>query len=117
MAFFSSHLLNSLDGTHATKVKFKIEQIDNNGNRKTILESYTDEGGRIAKEFNLSSEDCSYNYEIIINTKDFFLNLNKSISKNLVSEIIVRFRMEDNKKKYHIPIMIAPNSYSIWWSQ
>ena len=117
MAFFSSHLLNSLDGTHAAKVKFKIEQIDHNGNRKTLLESYTDDSGRISKEFNLSSDDCSYDYEIIVNTKDFFLSFNKSISKNIVSEIIVRFRMEDDNKKYHIPIIIAPNSYSIWWSE
>ena len=45
------------------------------------------------------------------------ISFNKSISKNIVSEIIVRFRMEDDNKKYHIPIIIAPNSYSIWWSQ
>jgi 5-hydroxyisourate hydrolase len=34
-----------------------------------------------------------------------------------VSEIIVKFKMEDPKKKYHLPIIISPNGYSIWWSK
>ena len=35
----------------------------------------------------------------------------------IVSEIVVRFNMENPNKKYHIPIIISPNGYSIWWSE
>ena len=37
--------------------------------------------------------------------------------KKLVSEITIKFKMEDPKKKYHLPIIISPNGYSIWWSK
>ena len=37
--------------------------------------------------------------------------------EEIVSEIVVRFNMENPNKKYHIPIIISPNGYSIWWSE
>ena len=37
--------------------------------------------------------------------------------KNIVSEVTVKFKMEDPVKKYHLPLIISPNGYSIWWSE
>ena len=68
MATLSSHLLNSVNGTHASNVDIIIYQIKSNGEKK------------------------------------------------IVSEITVKFKMLDPNKKYHIPIIISPNGYSIWWS-
>ena len=48
---------------------------------------------------------------MICKTADYFSE------KKIVSEISVKFRMEDPNKKYHIPIIISPNGYSIWWSK
>ena len=39
MAILSSHLLNSVNGKHAGKVKIKIFIIDQNGNKDIFLES------------------------------------------------------------------------------
>ena len=47
MATFSSHLLNSINGTHASGVKVIIYQINANGDKKKYFESETDDGGRI----------------------------------------------------------------------
>ena len=41
----------------------------------------------------------------------------KKEEERVVSEIIVKFKMSDPNKKYHLPIIIAPNGYSIWWSK
>ena len=111
MATLSSHLLNSIDGTHASGVKVVIHQIKSSGEKVIFFESETDDGGRILKDFNLSDDDCDCNYEMVCKTADYFSK------KKIVSEIVVRFKMEDPKKKYHIPIIISPNGYSIWWSQ
>ena len=102
MATLSSHLLNSTNGTHASGVKVIIYQINSNGDKKKFLETKTDDGGRILKDFDLTKEDCLCDYEIICKTADYFSE------KNIVSEIVVRFKMEDPKKKisftnYHIP--------------
>ena len=111
MATLSSHLLNSVDGTHASGVKVIIHQINSSGDKVIFFETETDGGGRILKDFELSNEDCNCDYEMIYKTADYFSE------KKIVSEITIKFRMEDPKKKYHLPIIISPNGYSIWWSQ
>ena len=109
MTTFSSHLLNSVNGTHANGVKVTINQINSSGVKKIFLETETDEGGRILKDFELSKDDCTCDYEMVCKTADYFSE------KKIVSEIIVKFKMEDPKRKYHLPIIISPNGYSIWW--
>ena len=47
----SSHLLNSLDGTHASNVKVSLTKIDLQGEKKILFDMVTDENGRINKEF------------------------------------------------------------------
>ena len=111
MATLSSHLLNSVNGTHACSVKVIINQINSSGEKVIFFESETDNGGRILKDFDLSTNDCNCDYEMVCKTADYFSE------KKIVSEIIIKFRMEDPKKKYHLPIIISPNGYSIWWSQ
>ena len=111
MATLSSHLLNSVNGTHAEGVKVIIYQINSNGDKKNFFETETSIDGRILRDFDLSNEDCECDYEMICKTADYFSE------KNIVSEISVKFRMEDPNKKYHIPIIISPNGYSIWWSK
>ena len=111
MATLSSHLLNSVNGTHASGVKVIINQINSSGEKVIFFESETDNGGRILKDFDLSKDDCNCDYEMVCKIADYFSE------KKIVSEIIIKFRMEDPKKKYHLPIIISPNGYSIWWSQ
>ena len=111
MATLSSHLLNSVDGTHANGVKVIINKINSSGEKIVFFETETDNGGRILKDFDLSEDDCKCDYEMICKTSEYFSK------KKIVSEIIIKFRMEDSKKKYHLPIIISPNGYSIWWSQ
>ena len=34
----------------------------------------------------------------------------------IMAEVVVRFSMADITARYHIPVILSPNSYSIWWS-
>ena len=55
---------------------------------------------------------------MIVHSGDYFNTDSKEFVKDrIVSEIVVRFNMESPTKKYHIPIIISPNGYSIWWSE
>ena len=110
MATLSSHLLNSVNGTHAGGVKVIIYQISSSSNKKIFFETETDDRGRIIKDFELSNDDCACEYEMVCKIADYFSE------KKVVSEITIKFKMEDPKKKYHLPIIISPNGYSIWWS-
>ena len=110
MAIFSSHLLDATNGSHAGNIDVIIYQIKENGNKEIFFESKSDDGGRIHKEFDLSDDDTRCEYEMICKTGNYFSE------KKIVSEITVKFKMPDPNKKYHIPIIISPNGYSIWWS-
>ena len=110
MATLSSHLLNSVNGTHAHGVKIIIYQVKSNGEKTIFYEAETDQSGRFSKDFKLNKEDCNSEYEMVCKTGKYFSE------KKIVSEIIVKFKMPNPDKKYHIPIIISPNGYSIWWS-
>ena len=100
MAIFSSHILNSLNGHHATDVKVSIFILSSEGERKLFFEGLTDQAGRIHKEINLSKEDCFSTFEMIVMSGDYFKNITKeNFKKRIVSEIVVRFSMTDSNKK------------------
>ena len=111
MAKFSSHLLNGSDGTHASNVKVKIYQIQSSKLKKLFFNTKTDGNGRINQHFNLIKKDCKCDYEMICDIKSYFKK------KKNVGEIVIKFKMTDNKKNYHLPIIISPNSYTVWWSK
>ena len=93
MATLSSHLLNSVNGSHASNVDIIIYQIKSNGEKKVFYETKTDAGGRLLKEFNLNDEDCKSDYEMVCKTGDYFSE------EKVVSEITIKFKMKDPKKK------------------
>ena len=111
MAIFSSHLLDATNGSHAENIDVIIYQIKKNGDKEIFFETKSDDGGRIHKEFDLSDDDTKCEYEMICKTGDYFSE------KRIISEINIKFKMEDNNKKYHIPIIISKNSYTVWWSK
>ena len=67
MATLSSHLLNSVNGTHASGVKVIVNQISSSGSKKIFYETETDQAGRILKnnEF-IEVEKC----KIIVESSD-----------------------------------------------
>ena len=70
MATLSSHLLNSVDGTHANGVKVIINQINSSGEKIIFFETETDSGGRILKYLNLTKNNFKCDYEILCKTSE-----------------------------------------------
>ena len=111
MAIISSHLLNSTNGTHASGVKIILNKLDRNGKKIKFVEGITDKNGRFLKKLSLSKKDTKLTFEIIFKTAKYFSK------KRSVSEVVIKFNMRNSKKKYHIPVIISPNGYSVWWSK
>ena len=74
MAIFSTHLLNSVNGTHAANIKIIIYKIYED-KRNLFIEGETDNSGRMQNEFELTKEDCESDYEMIINSGNYFVGL------------------------------------------
>tara|TARA_A100001011_G_C13759566_1_gene614689 strand:+ start:219 stop:575 length:357 start_codon:yes stop_codon:yes gene_type:complete len=118
MAIISSHILNTMDGTHANGIKASFFKLISPSKKELVFDTYTDEGGRMLKEISLTEEDCEFKFELVFNTEEYFANQNPSKwKKRTVSEVVIRISLDDPQKKYHIPIMLSPNNYSIWWSE
>ncbi len=117
MAIVSSHTLNSVDGTHAGGIAVTLTRIDTDGSRTILFETATDDGGRIAQEVNGDVVLADASFEIVFKTDAYFERLNlPTAGLKTVREIVIRFEMPDREARYHIPVMVAPNSYSVWWS-
>lgn len=117
MATVSSHTLNSVDGTHAGGIAVTLTRIDTDGSRTVLFETVTDDGGRIAQEINGDAVLADATFEIVFETDAYFERMNlPAAGLKTVREIVIRFEMPDREARYHIPVMLAPNSYSVWWS-
>ncbi|MEM7428794.1 MAG: hydroxyisourate hydrolase [Pseudomonadota bacterium] len=117
MATLSTHTLNSVDGSHAGPIALNLYRIDPDGGRTSFLQGETDTGGRFAAEFGLSDEDLQSEFELVLETGAYFEARGISeTGSQICRQTVIRFRMPDPDRRYHIPMMLAPHSYSVWWS-
>lgn len=117
MAVVTTHLLNSVLGTHAGGVGIELLRLEPSGVRTTVFERKTDTGGRLAETVQIPKEHANSEYELVFQTGRYFGTQSlPQPAKQIVKEVVIRFSMPDPNASYHIPLMIAPNSYSVWWS-
>ena len=114
MAVLTSHLLSGLDGTHASGISVSLFQMKSSGSSDKVLSKITDQGGRFSAEF---KAEANGRYELVVSVDNYF-STGKTDKPNycIISDIVIRFVTNDPDGKYHIPIIISPNSYSCWWS-
>ncbi len=118
MATLTSHTLDSLNGTHAGGVAVELARLEPDGGRTSLLRARTDAGGRLSAEVDLGDAPADARYELVFDTGEYFAGHPAGpLASRLVREAVVRFLMPDPAGRYHIPMMLAPNSYSVWWSQ
>ena len=117
MATVTTHLLNSVLGTHAGGVGIGLLRVEPSGARSVVFERATDAGGRLAEIVKIAKEQAGAEYELVFQTARYFAEQSlPQPAQQILNEVVVRFSMPDPDASYHIPLMIAPNSYSIWWS-
>ena len=116
MAIISSHTLDSVLGTHAGGIEVELFRLETNGARVSVFHTRTDEGGRLSEDVALQPKHASETYELVFHTGDYFRNhAVASLEPRIMNEVVVRFCMPNPKGQYHMPMMLSPNSYSVWW--
>ncbi len=117
MATLSTHTLNSMDGTHAGPITLNLYRIEEDGSRSSFLSGETDMGGRFAADFELAESDLTAEFELVLDTGAYFDSRGvRETNSQICRQTVIRFSMPDRDRRYHIPMMLAPNSYSVWWS-
>ena len=116
MAIFSTHILNSVDGTHFSGIFIKLLKINEFEKNEIIFNEKTDYSGRLKVDFKLKKEEnCEYELQVFI-PKDFYEieNPKKNIS---ISFFSMRVFFHQNDATYHIPLIISPYGMSCWISR
>ncbi|KLN59045.1 hypothetical protein WH96_19485 [Kiloniella spongiae] len=114
MAFISSHTLNGVDGTHASDILVTLTRL---GEKAPLFTTRMDSAGRLSQEVDIADSDPAMIYELVFATAPYWLTRNLPTENNqIIFDIVLRFRMPDPYGKYHMPIILSPNSYSTWAS-
>ncbi|MEM7196241.1 MAG: hydroxyisourate hydrolase [Pseudomonadota bacterium] len=113
MTTLSSHLLNAIDGSHARNIMVRIYQVDAPDTRTFVAEVATDKQGRF--KLDLPESAITQQFEMEIQIGDCFRS-NQQSEPNPVSEILIRFCTAPEQASQHIPVILSPHGYSVWWS-
>ena len=115
MAIVSSHTLNGTNGTHAGEFPVRLINITKNSE---IFSTRMDNTGRLEENVDLSLTDEIDKFELIFDTGVYWNSFGLSSSDNqIISEVVLRFSMPNKNARYHMPLILSPNSYSTWSPQ
>lgn len=116
MATISSHVLDSIIGDHAKWIRIECIKISADGGRKGLFNTVADEQGRISETVEAAQGEAT-RFELIFHSAEYFAKQPATPeAKQIMPEVVVRFIISSPDEKIHIPIMLAPHSYSTWWS-
>ncbi len=110
MATISSHVLDSVHGCSLGGVKVEMFRLLGEGGREPVFSVVADDEGRIAVPVEPVPEA---QYELVFDTGDIFA---ASTSVQIMDQVVIRLSMPDAEARYHIPVLLSPHSYSVWWS-
>ena len=114
MATVSSHVLDSVSGDHARGIPVQCYLINSLTDRTLIFDVSASAEGRIAEEVEVPDSSI---VELIFQSAEYFSNTGmRDDGIQIMPQVVVRLTLPDATAKYHVPIMLSPHSYSIWWS-
>ncbi|HJM52016.1 MAG TPA: hydroxyisourate hydrolase [Alphaproteobacteria bacterium] len=110
MAVISSHVLDSLQGRSLGGVKVALFRLLEDGAREQVFAVTADDEGRISVPVEVEPEA---QYELVFDTGGVFA---ASAARQIMDQVVIRLRLPDAEARYHIPVLLAPHSYTVWWS-
>ena len=112
MATVSSHILDTVSGTHAAGIRCQLFRLGDT--RQLLFDVNANEEGRIAETVSVDGASRGSEYELVLHGADYFAARALAVD-SIVKTVVLRFVMDDDSKRYHLPVMLAPNSYSTCW--
>ena len=117
MAVISSHVLDSVKGISAAGIRVELFQLQGDDPAQRLFETYSDSEGRISESIAVEDNPADAVYELVFHTGDYFpvAVIAEGFRHNMQS-VVVRISMPDQDARYHIPVVLSPHSYTVWWS-
>ena len=114
MAIISSHVLDSVVGSHAAGIRVQCFLLSGES-RVLVFDVNANDEGRITEQ--VSSVTAAEQYELVFYAKDYFNGLSlPTIGDPVMTEVVTRLSVNNDAAKYHVPVVLSPHSYTVWWS-
>lgn len=107
----STHVLDQSKGEPAAGVPVTLYRINKSGDRTELKKTKTAEDGRV-KELLAPNQVKEGEYEIVFSVGKYFKE--NGANTEFLTDIPVRFKVEDENAHYHVPIVAAPGGYSTY---
>ena len=112
MAVVSSHILDSVSGGSAAGIRCELFQLQADSSKQIVFDVTADAEGRISETVVVDASSLGGEFELVMHAAGYF-----GAEKAVVPTVVIRFVIDDADKRYHLPVMLAPHSYSTWWSR
>lgn len=116
MATITSHVLNAVNGTHAGGVRVECRRIGDDGRAEFVFSVESGTDGRIAGTADVDGADEGRVYELVFHTGEYFDREGLVQPARIMPEVVFRLRLPDPDARYHVPVIVSPHGYSVWWS-
>ncbi len=118
MTTISSHVLDSVIGDHARAIRIECFRLTGDVNKEKIFDVIANEEGRIAETVDSITVSDDIQYELVFHSAAYF-QAKPDIPKTrqIMNVVVVRFMIPEATERIHIPMMLSPHSYNVWWSE
>ena len=117
MATISSHVLDSVIGTHASGIRIECFRLMGDASKEKLFDVIANEEGRIAESVEIDAANSDTQYELVFHSAAYF-DSQPAIPKvrQIMDVVVVRITIPEPTGRVHIPVVLSPHSYTIWWS-
>ena len=115
MAILSTHTLDSVSGNSATNVRVQLFRLLGDCEKELVFDTHTTQEGRLSETFE-SAGGAAEDYELIFHSGDYLGEQNLQEVDPVMDSVVIRLNGRDFERRYHIPLLIAPHNYTVWWS-
>ena len=116
MTVLSSHVLDATNGTSAVDFRVQLYRVYEDEERELVFDIVSDQEGRITEELDLAEEPVDY--ELVFHTREYLERVHGIQKVNQpMSVALMRVSLSKREKRYHIPLVLSPHSYTVWWSE
>ena len=119
MPIISSHVLDSVHGSHAAGIRVACSRLQPSGDRERVIDTQADESGRITITVDTAQDPQGTRYELVFFTREYFSQRpdnDHAKTASPVNESVVHLDLSSVLERCHVPMMISHHSYSLWWS-
>ncbi len=117
MATISSHVLDSVIGTHAGGIRVECRYLAEEKSPQLVFDKIATDEGRISETIDCEPWGENPEVELIFHSAAYYESMSlPDDGYQIMERIVVRISLPDPVGKYHLPIMLSPHSYSVWWS-